>query len=92
MTLYNLRFKGLLSRDLVKATRQGLETPELRGRVIADKGDIFMLVLWQSLLLPFSGELYSGSRKACRFLEHGSFQTRLQPPPSRLETENGKPK
>ena len=90
MTLYNLRFKGLLSRDLVKATRQGLETPEYQRRAIADKGDIFYArISGRASYYLFMGCCIREAVRLAVFLWCGCFQPRLQPPPSRLETENG---
>lgn len=64
----------------------------LKGLRRADRlkksGGVFMLVSWQSLLLPFYGVLLLGSRKAIRYLSHGVSNLIATPAP-RLETEDG---
>lgn len=80
-----LRLQSLLS---VKATDSGLETLKTYRRAPASIGGLFMLVTWQSLLLPFYGVLLSGSRKAIRFL-YGGVSNLIATPAPRLETESG---
>ena len=80
-----LRLQSLLS---VKATGSGLETLKTYRRAPASIGGLFMLVTWQSLLLPFYGVLLSGSRKAIRFL-YGGVSNLIATPAPRLETESG---
>lgn len=53
--LYGLYLLGLKSLVSVKATDTGLETLKTKRRAPASIGGLFMLVTWQSLLLPFVG-------------------------------------
>lgn len=85
--LYGFCFLELQSLSSVKADT-GLETLKKLRRAPASIGGLSMLVMWQSLLLPFYGVLLSGSRKAYPFPKYGVSNLIATPAP-RLETESG---
>lgn len=84
------RLYGLyLSLVSVKATDTGLETLKTKRRAPASIGGLFMLVTWQSLLLPFYGVLLSGSLRAYPFTFLYGVSNLIATPAPRLETESG---
>ena len=87
--LYGLYLLGLKSLVSVKATDTGLETLKTKRRAPASIGGLFMLVTWQSLLLPFYGVLLSGSLRAYPFTFLYGVSNLIATPAPRLETESG---
>lgn len=79
--LYGFYFLELQSLSSVKATDTGLETLKKLRRAPASIGGLSMLVVWQSLLLPFYGVLLSGSRKAYPFPKYGVSNLIATPAP-----------
>jgi len=86
--LYGLYLLGLKSLVSVKADT-GLETLKTKRRAPASIGGLFMLVTWQSLLLPFYGVLLSGSLRAYPFTFLYGVSNLIATPAPRLETESG---
>ena len=72
-----------------KAIDTGLETLKTKRRAPASIGGLFMLVTWQSLLLPFYGVLLSGSLRAYPFTFLYGVSNLIATPAPRLETESG---
>lgn len=81
--LYRKRLKAVHSKDRVKQPRADTAISEdIRRATASRNGGVFMLVTWQSLLLPIYGGLLTGSRKACRYLMGGYCRPESDPRPS----------
>lgn len=82
-TLYRVCLKAVNSKNRVKQPRADTAISEdIRRATASRNGGVFMLVTWQSLLLPIYGGLLTGSRKACRYLMGGYCRPESDPRPS----------
>lgn len=81
--LYRKRLTALHLKNRVKQPRADTAISEdIRRATASRNGGVFMLVTWQSLLLPIYGGLLTGSRKACRYLMGGYCRPESDPRPS----------
>lgn len=82
-TLYRRGLKAVHLKNRVKQPRAETAISEdIRRATASRNGGVFMLVTWQSLLLPIYGGLLTGSRKACRYLMGGYCRPESNPRPS----------
>ena len=81
--LYRKRLKAVHLENRGKQLRAEAGISEdIRRATASMNGGVFMLVTWQSLLLPIYGGLLTGSRKACRYLMGGYSRPESDPRPS----------
>ena len=81
--LYRKRLKAVhLKNRVIQPRADTAISEDIRRATASRNGGVFMLVTWQSLLLPIYGGLLTGSRKACRYLMGGYCRPESDPRPS----------